>query len=87
MWCSKVRKGQLEKEARELRAENAVLQEHVEQAKHAAQSGEKVRILHLDWPSSTAGVSSVALGKHWYLQRKILPFLQALHPSEHHMAF
>lgn len=39
---------QLEKEARELHVENAVLQEHVEQTKHAAQSGEKVRTLHLD---------------------------------------
>ena len=37
-----VRNGQLEKEARELRADNAILQEHVQQAKHAAQSGEKV---------------------------------------------
>ena len=37
-----VRNGQLEKEARELHAENATLHEHVQQAKHAAASGEKV---------------------------------------------
>lgn len=37
-----VRNGQLEKEARELRAENATLHEHVQQAKHAASLGEKV---------------------------------------------
>ena len=37
-----VRNGQLEKEARELRAENATLQSHVDQAKHSAESGEKV---------------------------------------------
>ena len=39
-----VRNGQLEKEARELRAENATLQSHMDQAKHAAESGEKVSL-------------------------------------------
>ena len=39
-----VRNGQLEKEARELHAENATLQSHVDQAKHAAETGEKVSI-------------------------------------------
>ena len=37
-----VRNGQLEKEARELRAENATLQSQVDQAKRAVESGEKV---------------------------------------------
>ena len=40
-----VRNGQLEKEARELRAENATLQSQVDQAKRAAESGEKVSIV------------------------------------------
>ena len=41
-WSSQIRNVQLEKEARELRAENATLQQAAEQAAHAAVSNEKV---------------------------------------------
>jgi hypothetical protein len=41
--CAQIRNGQLDKEARELRAENSTLQESVEHAKHAVINNEMVR--------------------------------------------
>ena len=60
-----VRNGQLEKEARELRAENATLQSQADKAKHSAESGEKVSIAPPPAPGRMRMHTSQSVPHEW----------------------